>query len=88
MTNRNIGKFRLDANFIHNQPKRVAEVFAIMKCVPVRAEMLFYSDEIEYWAISERFAEIPKGQMVPEYLLQITQNESGQVELVEIKPYE
>lgn len=84
MTNKNLGRFRIDSRFIHEQPERVAEVFKIMKCVPVRAEMIYYSNEIEYMAISELFPELEYGKMIPDYTLKIIQNESGSVESVNI----
>lgn len=36
-------------------------------CIVVRAEHLFVSDSIEYYAISDRFRNVPHGEIVPEY---------------------
>ena len=64
---------------------RVAEVFSILKFVPVRAECLYHLCEIEYVAISERFEELPFGQIIPEYKLTISQDSDGRVNLVEVE---
>lgn len=85
MTNRNLGRFKIDARFINEQPEKVAEAFRIMKCVPVRAEMLFESNEIEYVAISELFSKTEYGEMVHEYTLKIMQNETGSVVSVSLE---
>lgn len=85
MTYRNLGKFSINSDFIKDHPEELAKVFAIMKCVPVRAEMIFHKNEIEYFAIAENFPEIKKGEIIPEYLIKITQSEAGDVESVEIQ---
>lgn len=87
MTDRNLGRFTMDANFIHSEPHRVAEVFALLKLVPVRCEFLFYMDKAEYVAISERFKEVPVGMWIPEYELRISQDDDGRVNTVEVIPY-
>ena len=85
MNNRKLGRARISCDMIDREPNRVAEVFSLLKFVPVRAECLHYSDEIEYVAISERFATVPFGQIIPEYNLKITQDEDGRVNLVEVE---
>ena len=79
MNRRNIGKFRISSKLITDKPEVVAELFRLLKCVPVRAEMLYALDEIEYMAISSQFPEIPLGQKVPKYKIKFTQRESGNV---------
>ncbi len=86
MNSRNIGKFRLSLIIIKENPEVVAQIFSILKIVPVRVECLFVSDAIEYTAIGERFVERPHGMIIPEYNLIITQAEDGHVELVEVVP--
>ena len=86
MTNRNLGCFRIPARFIREQPERLAEAFKIMMCVPIRVEMLYCKDELEYIAIAELFPKVEMGMMIPEYSVKITQSKAGNVELVEILP--
>jgi hypothetical protein len=85
MNNRKLGRTRISCKMIDHEPERVAEVFALLKFVPVRAECLHYLNEIEYVAISERFENVPFGQIVPEYKLTISQDEDGRVNLVEVE---
>lgn len=54
---RNIGSFKLDCDFVKYKPEEVAQIFSLLKIVPVRAEVLFAENEIEYTAIGERFRE-------------------------------
>jgi hypothetical protein len=84
MNSRNLGKFTISFQKIQDNPETIAEVFSILKIVPVRAEALFAFDTIQYTAIGERFSEVPRGQCAPFYLLQITQDKTGRVELVEV----
>lgn len=86
MTNRNIGKFTIDGFFLETKPETIAEVFALLKIVPVRCEFLHYMKKFEYIAISEKFKKIPEGMCVPEYELKIEMNKDGRVYLVEIIP--
>lgn len=87
MTNRNLGKFRIRVHFVEQEPERVAELFALLKIVPVRCELLYAVPAFEYIAISERFPEVPIGMEIPEYDLQVTRSEAGDIKLVEVKPY-
>ena len=81
--NRRIATFTVDAEFIRKNPSGVAQVFALLRAVPVRAEMIFANDLIEYTAISERFARVPPGNVIPEVILSVTKVK-GKVVGVEI----
>lgn len=72
MTKNNIGRFKVDSFTIQHHPERVADVFARLRILPVRAEMLFERLAIEYTALCPEFDELPEGAMVPEYDLEIT----------------
>ena len=63
--NRRIGKFRLPAEIINNNPWTVT--FLMSQCIIVRAEMMWECGGIEYVAISRHFDEVPTGNIVPEY---------------------
>jgi len=58
LNNKKIGKFRISAKLIRKDPNIIAEAFSIIKFVPLRIEMIFYSDEIEYIGLSNRFEEV------------------------------
>lgn len=83
MTNRNIGIFEIHEGLIRDDPERMAEVFALMKLVPVRAEMLFAYGVVEYTGISAVFPEVEANCKIPKYELKITRSEAGNVECVE-----
>lgn len=72
MNDKQIGQFKIEADFIHRQPDKVAAIFALMKCVPVRAEMLWAEHRIAYTAVAEPFAVLADGQRIPEYELTIS----------------
>jgi len=84
MNSRNLGRFSIDAGKIKANPNKIADMFAILQIVPVRAEYLFESDEIEYTAIGVRFKEIPKAMRVPRYKLKVTKTEAGNIESIEV----
>lgn len=88
MNERQVGKFSLNISLVTRQPDLVAEVFRLLKVVPVRCECMFAGNVFEYTALSERFPEVPMGLMTPEYYFEIKCDKSGGVELVEVKPYE
>ena len=85
MNNRKLGRIKINCEMIDHEPERVAEVFALLKFVPVRAEHYYHIDEIEYIAISERFEDVPFGCIIPEYKLTISQDKDGRVNLVEVE---
>lgn len=58
-----VGKFRIPKRFIHDREAKI--IFS--KCVPVRAEYMFYGDYIEYVAYSDLFEEIEEGCEPPVY---------------------
>ena len=85
MNRHNLGRFTLPAIMVDNRPEEVAQVFALLKCVPIRCENMAYNRSFDYMAISERFDEIKPGMEIPWYQLEITAND-GQVESVEVVP--
>jgi len=80
-----IGKFEISLRFAVDFPEKLASVFAMLKLVPVRAEVLFHKDCIEYVAISERFEEVPKGCIPPEYELEVESDDNGWPSAVIVK---
>ena len=86
MTFDNKGIIRIDFEFVRKQPERVAEVFALMKFVPLKAEALYMYDVIEYHGLSAAFPEVKEGKRIPLYDIKITRSEAGNIERVEAVP--
>ncbi len=86
MTSRNIGIFHVAQGLILERTEMVAGVFAFMKFIPVRVEVLVLSDIVEYTGISTIFPEIDAGFNIPKYDLRIRKSQSGDIELVEAIP--
>jgi len=86
MNARQLAKFRISGKSVRGTPSEVAEVFALLKLVPVRCESLFAEDCLEFVAISERFQECPDGCCPPEVELVVRKNKSGGVDLVDVVP--
>jgi hypothetical protein len=55
--NKRVGRFYISKYLIENFPDRVVEMFFRLEIIPVRAEMLFASDSIEYLGICPHFEE-------------------------------
>lgn len=72
-----IGRFTVDTSLIRQETDMVAQIFGLMKCVPVRAEMRFDVYGIEYTAIADCFDPVPEGGMTPRYKLQVTSDKAG-----------
>lgn len=60
-----VGKFSLRRDDVHAMSPGVREIMA--RCIVVRAEALFYENEYEYVALSDLFADVPEGGLVPRY---------------------
>jgi len=84
MNSNQLGIITIGRSFICKQPSLVAKVFALIEFVPVRAEMLFVSDVIEYMGISSKFREVPPNVRPPEYDMAITEDTEGGNLTVEI----
>lgn len=64
-----IGKFYLDHAMIHFEPEKAMTILSRM--LVVKAEMLFYRDEVEYYAYSWLFEPRRKGDMAPTYRFEV-----------------
>lgn len=87
MNSRNLGRFAVDGMILRSKPGKVAEMFAAMKLVAVRAEHDFESLNMQYIAISELFDEVPVGAPVPEYDL-FVEEKDGKLVKVTVKKRE
>lgn len=66
---RQIGKFKIDDDDIKNHPDIVRRI--LFHTIIVRAEYMFYSNQIEYVAYSKKFDKVPIGEEPPEYDIQV-----------------
>ena len=76
MNSQQLGKFFLSEELVRNNPDLVDAAFRDMQFVPVRAEMHFMHEELEYAGISPKFAAVQKGVIIPTYLVHIFSNEA------------
>lgn len=74
-----MGKFYIDMFEVENNPH---EVFSLIKFVPYRVECLHYNAQYEYIGTSPLFREVPAGEVMPEYDLQINRDEAGDISQV------
>lgn len=62
---RRYGRFSVPATWAHEFRTDLKRVMG--QCIVFRAEMLYWSDTIEYMAASEHFREIAEGEIMPLY---------------------
>jgi hypothetical protein len=60
-----VGKFALSRAFVESNPDVAMTIMGM--CIIVRGETIYYSDMIEYVAISPFFELLDPGKLVPEY---------------------
>lgn len=85
MTDMQLGRFTVLADWIRRDPAMVAQVFAAMECVVLRAEMMYAEKHIAYAAISPRFRPLAIGEMIPEYEILCTDGPDGKLTSVTVK---
>ena len=78
---RRFGRFTAPARWAHEFRTELKRVMGM--CIVFRAEQLFVSDQIEYWAASEHFRHVPLGEICPEYRWYFT--DDGDVWCEELK---
>jgi hypothetical protein len=63
------GRFTIPRKLLMEDFEAVSGIFQL--CFPVRAEMMFDQDNIEYTAIGHVFDEVPKDTITPWYTVMI-----------------
>lgn len=63
---RKVGRFRVHSQLARDFDTTLKRIMS--RCIVVRAEQHFASDEIEYVAVSDLFREVKNGEIVPEYV--------------------
>lgn len=67
MSESRIGRFKISQAIVRKDPDSVAAVFSKMRCVPVRIDVRFLDDAMEYTAISPEFDAIATADEIPWY---------------------
>ena len=67
MNNYQRGMFYISEKDIHKTPDKVAQIFASLKIVVIRCELLYFRREFEYYAMCPVFSICQEGQNIPEY---------------------
>jgi hypothetical protein len=44
------------------------------RCIVIRCETIYYTDAIEYTALSPDFNEVPEGRTIPRYVIEVSEN--------------
>lgn len=78
---RRYGRFTVPATLAHQFSSDLKRVMGL--CIVFRAEQLFHSDRIEYWAASEHFRHVVAGQVVPTYRWVFDEGHPRAVEVVD-----
>ena len=74
MNKRRIGKVRIPYKlYVESDEEHTLldQMYVFLHIFPVRAEMMIDSQNIEIIGISHNFDEIPEGEVVPEYQIEI-----------------
>ena len=78
INDRRIGIFRMSLPLVNDAPAAARAVMA--QVIVLRAELKVESDDIEYVAISDGFAEVPLGNKLRTYSASIRQLDDGSME--------
>lgn len=84
MNYRQIARFSIDDRKVRHNPDEIAQIFSLLKLVPVRAEAMFHKWSIDYVAVSERFSHVTEGEVPPEVEFVVTKDSTGNVTEVEV----
>lgn len=77
MKSKRIGKFTLSLHLIENDPGAAHAVMC--RCIVVRCEMMYATNTFYYIAVSDDFAEIAEGELIPEYFCVIKKLAVGSI---------
>ena len=75
MNGRKLGNFRVPLGLVQTIPDRVAQLFALLEVVPVRAGVIYAYNAIEYTAIAPGFAFVPESVVASDYVIVVTNDE-------------
>jgi len=78
MENR-FGKFSIGARNVRKKPRQVAQMLGILQFVPMRVESFDYEAYFEYRGLSPKFRRLEKGELIPEYRIVLSSDQTGNV---------
>jgi hypothetical protein len=70
--NRRVGRFEISRKLIEDRPDIVRSIMG--RCIVIRCETIYYTDAIEYTALSPDFNEVPEGRTIPRYVIEVSEN--------------
>jgi hypothetical protein len=82
---RRIGLFSVGFDEITYRPDEIAEIFAFLKIVVLRAEMRYDLHAFEYMALCHDFDVVPNVNQVPHYRIVCTRGLEGSIEAVKVE---
>lgn len=85
MNSQQLGKIGITGRSVHENPQEIADIFKKLEFLPVKAELNFVSNNIEYLGISSQFREIKPGEKVNYYKLIVQKDKEGIVVSVAVE---
>ena len=70
-----LGRLKIRKNDLINTPSEVSHIFWVIKFVPIQVNLWDINGIIEYVGVSELFEEVPEYEAIPEYSVNVTQEE-------------
>jgi hypothetical protein len=72
--NRRVGRFEISRKLIEDRPDIIRTIMG--RCIVIRCETIYYTDAIEYTALSPDFDEVPEGRTIPRYVIEVSGDET------------
>ena len=82
MSKQRIGRFSLPADIVYSDD--AVEIFKQLELIPLRAELMSYSNLFSYVAVSPRFDAVEEGLLIPEYNIAISSMETDKGRIIAI----
>ena len=71
MTYRQLGRFRVNLEYIQQHPEDVADMFSFIRFVPLDTTIHYDVYCIEYLGVCSLFTEVPEGSEAPLYDMEV-----------------
>ena len=83
MSKQRIGRFSLPADIVYSDD--AVEIFKQLELIPLRAELMSYSNLFSYVAVSPRFDAVEEGLLIPEYNIAISSMETDKGRIIQFR---
>lgn len=83
INDRRMGHFKVHEKTIARDRGVVQHLMS--RCIILRAEFSYSSQCFEYYAVSDLFDEVPKGQLIPHYEIVSRKKENGEIMTTAVK---